>query len=80
MQAATHAENVIQSSRGILVGNLVGSDERKGICAECDWILNTQIGLQLGFFAFPIVPLFARNLTGAASNALSDVNQSSLNR
>ena len=55
-------------------------DQSVSFRTESGRILKTQVVVQLGFFAFAIVPLLAGDLTGTTADALRNIDQSGFNR
>jgi hypothetical protein len=76
MHTSSHRENVIQTSRRILIDELMERNERVGVRAERSRILKIEpTELQLCLFPLAIVPLLAGNLTRAAADALGGIDQ-----
>jgi hypothetical protein len=75
VQTTPHRENVIQTSRRILIDKLMERNERVSVGAERCRILKIEpTKLQLCLFSLAIVPLLAGNLTGAAADALGSID------
>jgi hypothetical protein len=80
MQAPAHRENVIQATGCFFIGQLMKRNQGIGLCAQCGWILKSQLVLILREFSVAIVPLFASYLAGSTADTFGDVDECGFDR
>src|SRR4051812_42225734 len=80
METAPHRERIGEPARRLFVRNFVERNQRVRVGGQRRRVLEPELPVQFRVFALVVVPLLARDLAGAAADAVRDVDEGGLDR